>query len=533
MIIKSFLLISGLLIAGVSFSQVDTCWTRSYGGSASEAPGFGTGFIGTPWVKTTVDDQDNVWIVSASQSSDGDVYTNNGGSDIWILKLDSSGDTLFTKSIGGSGTDLATGVVSLDNGGILISGYTQSSDFDFQGTGAKGAEDAILISLDASGNIDWINHYGGSQGDYFFDVVKNDNGYYATGSTGSVDGDITDHQNPGSTDAWVCKIDLSGNIDWSRTTDATTQNNDWTEIFWSATLVPDNKVVLQGITGNFADFNTDDFITVKYDSTGVQEWLTEMGGNARDIATGIVYNPLTEELIGSGAIGAAGGEVTNYYGGTFDFWAYRMDLNGTLLSEKNYGGTDLEYPYGAVLSPSNTVFISGMTRSTDNEASTASFGAIDFWAIELDPYSLDTVNTIRFGGTANDYLHDMAFRANDKPYVVGRSQSDDTYVPSNQGGSDLYIACLDIDATASTIELTDNTMIVSPNPFDRAITVVTSEDWIGASVAVTDALGREVLSTELNASNQEIEMPATLAHGMYTITVQKADQLLQTKLIKN
>lgn len=512
------------------FAQVDTCWSRSYGGSGAEAPGFGSGFFGAPDVKSAVDGSNNLWITCASNSSDGDVGSNAGVSDVWVLKLNPDGDTLFTKVIGGSGNDVPYDIHVASNGGVVIAGLSSSSDGSFSGN--SGAEDGFLLALDANGNVLWNENYGGSQGDFFFDLEPYTNGCYLMGSTGSVDGDITDNQNAGSNEAWICKVDHSGNLIWSRTTSGTTQDLDYLEHFWDGTVINDAQdIIVQGITGDFADFNTDDFLIVRYDSLGVQTWLEEIGSDLRDIATGIEYSPLTDEVIGTGNVMSASGDVTNYSGGNGDYWLFRMDLNGNLVDETSLGGSGIDYPYSLSTSPSNSLFVAGVTQSTDGFMSTTAYGGWDFWAAEIDPYSLDTLRTIRLGGTDNDYLHGIDFRSDDKLYAVGRSRSSDQYIQSNDGSTDVFAACLNIAVTAGVTEINHLEIEVYPVPFNRTINLAGSGLNEVNEFQLADALGRIIYEGEL-LNKMSIEIPAELTSGWYTLTLTGVSGVFQKQLIK-
>jgi len=513
-----------------SFSQVDTCWSRSYGGSGSEAPGFGSGFFGAPDVKSAVDASDNLWVTCATNSADGDVGSNAGISDVWVIKINPTGDTLFTKVIGGSGNDVPYDIHVTSNDGVVIAGLSSSSDGGFSGN--AGAEDGFLMALDANGNLLWNENFGGSQGDFFFDLEPYTNGYYLMGSTGSVDGDINDNQNAGSNEAWICKVNHSGNLVWSRTTSGTTQDLDYLEHFWDGTVINDAQdIIVQGITGDFADFNTDDFLIVRYDSMGAQIWLEEIGSDLRDIATGIEYSSLTNEVIGTGNIMSASGDVTNYAGGNGDYWLFRMDLNGSLVDEVSLGGSGIDYPYSLSTSPSNSLFVAGLTQSTDGTMSTMGYGGWDFWAAEINPYNLDTLQTLRLGGSENDYLHQISFRSDNNLYAVGRSRSFDQYVQSNQGATDVFAACLNVAVTSNVneIELTD--VEVFPNPFRETIHLSGKGLKKLNEYKLMDVTGKTICKGELK-DETSIEIPAELSTGCYLLTLKGAFGTLQKRVIK-
>lgn len=515
------------------YSQVDTCWTRSYGGSASEAPGFGSGFLGSPEVKSAVDVNNNLWITCASTSNDGDVGLNNGLNDIWVIKLDPNGDTLFTKVIGGTQNETPYDIEISPSGGAVIAGYSASSDGDFSAN--SGLEDAFLLSLDASGNLEWINNYGGSQGDIFFAIEKYTNGYYLMGTTGSVNGDITDNQNSGSNEAWIAKSDFNGNLIWNRTTSGNTQDLDYNEHFWDGTIINDNfDIVVQGITGDFSDFNTDDILVVRYDSLGTKVWLSEFGSTSRDIANGIEFSSETNSVIGVGSISSATGDVTNYYGGMGDFWIHNIDLNGNLIGEKTLGGSQIDYPYSISTSPTNTLFVSGITNSTDGEMNATTFGGWDFWSAEIDPYDLDTLQALRLGGSANDYLHGINFRNDGKIYAIGRSRSNDIYVQSNQGETDVFAACINLQLSANLTNVDPFVNVeITPNPFEKTIHIFSDINLGGYELKICDTQGNIVYQTRISDGQFTFTIDQPLAPGLYTVIIFGEQKNFVRKLVKS
>src|SRR5438128_95556 len=75
-------------------------------------------------------------------------------SDIFLIKTNSGGDTLWTKNYGGSDDEYAYCVKQTRDGGYIIAGYTYS----FGAVNGK----AYIIKTDSSGNVSWSKMYGGS-----------------------------------------------------------------------------------------------------------------------------------------------------------------------------------------------------------------------------------------------------------------------------------------------------------------------------------------------------------------------------------
>ncbi|MCW8823334.1 MAG: hypothetical protein OQK63_04570, partial [Ignavibacteriaceae bacterium] len=108
------------LLSSAIYSQIpDTAWTKTFGGPLAD--------VGNS-VKQT---NDGGFIVAATTSSFG-----AGGQDIWLIKTDENGDTLWTKTFGGTGNDRAANVVQTNDNGYAVFGTTNSS--------GNGGDDFLL-----------------------------------------------------------------------------------------------------------------------------------------------------------------------------------------------------------------------------------------------------------------------------------------------------------------------------------------------------------------------------------------------------
>ncbi len=176
----------------------DTVWTKCYGGSDQD------------WAYAIQQTSDGGYIVAGfSGSTDGDVTGNHGGWDYWLLKLTATGDTVWTKSYGGSGNDWSMAIQQTTDGGYIVAGHSKSTDGDI--TGNHGDWDYWILKLTATGDTVWTKSYGGSGFDELSAIQQTDDGgYIVAGGSESTDGDVTG--NHGYFDYWVLKLDNSTGI---------------------------------------------------------------------------------------------------------------------------------------------------------------------------------------------------------------------------------------------------------------------------------------------------------------------------------
>jgi hypothetical protein len=161
---------------------------------------------GTNWdvAYTIQQTSDGRFIVAGyTESNDGDVSGNHGNSDYWVVKLDSSGDILWQKCLGGTSWDFANSIQQTSDGGFIVAGYTESNDGDVSGN--HGGSDAWVVKLNSSGDIEWQKCLGGT-GDEYVNSIKqtSDGGFIVAGCTKSNDGDVLG--NHGNDDSWVVKL---------------------------------------------------------------------------------------------------------------------------------------------------------------------------------------------------------------------------------------------------------------------------------------------------------------------------------------
>ena len=146
-----------------------------------------------------------------SESDDYDISNTKGSYDFWVIKLTATGELLWERSFGGSGIEIAYDIAKTDDGAYVVTGNTFSTDKDISLN--HGESDIWLIKIDDNGNLLWEKTFGGSQFDAAQAVsTAKDGGFIITGNTKSTDGDA--EENKGENDIWLIKTDSQGNLLW-------------------------------------------------------------------------------------------------------------------------------------------------------------------------------------------------------------------------------------------------------------------------------------------------------------------------------
>ncbi len=200
-------------------------------------------------------DQDNGW--SVHEVPDGLViagFTKSfgaGGFDLYLVRTDSEGEVLWSKTYGGAGDDRAWGLALTDDGGFLLVGETTSF--------GAGEEDCLLVKTDALGVELWSRTYGAEKGDRCFSIaLADDGGYMLAGQTYS--------EGAGDRDVYVIKTDASGELQWSKTFGGAAS-----DVGHSITQTFDGSFLVTGYTTSFADMGDDPYL-IKIDAHSETQW---------------------------------------------------------------------------------------------------------------------------------------------------------------------------------------------------------------------------------------------------------------------
>ena len=505
-------------------AQIDSVFVQNYGGPGDEAPGLGAGTNGSPNIRSISDNQGNIYITSYTNSISGDIPSNAGLEDIIVTKTSSDGQLLWSKTFGGTEFDRSFSIKILSDGNLLLCGRTASNNGAF--IGLQGGDDGFLLKITPDGLMVWSRLYGGTLTDTFFDILELPNGdIIACGISGSIDGDVNDNTFVGSNKAWLMRFSSAGVPIWSRITNALIDSPDWEESFWFARLNnAQNSIYLLGASYNFNDINSDDLFLSKFDLNGMQQFKTTFGGNSGDSPAGLTINQ-NDEVYVFGTIRGSGNNVANYFAGNADAWLVKLNASGSMIWEKNYGGTDLDYAYG-LTAGNQSLFLSMSSRSIDNTSSRSRFGLSDGLIVEVSSENGDTLSTYRWGSTVNDYSHDLIYINENEFYAIGRSSGNDEWISQAKGGSDLVLIkyqnkSLQID------KIIQSHFSVFPNPTNGLLQINIPENY--HELCIYDNVGKLVLKQEIKSCSFLADLNA-LTSGLYQIHIHSNQKL--TPLVK-
>ena len=453
-----------LCFPGLHSQPIKVNWQHCYGGSNFE--------IGYKNTKST----SGFILFCGTDSHDGDVTGFHGGyGDYWLVKTDTSGNIIWSKTYGGTDQEDASDMKETLDGGFILFGDSFSNSGEV--TGNHGGSDFWLVKVDSLGNIEWTRCLGGSCNEVGYKIdLAQDSGFICIGYSCSDDGDVT--MNYGFYDIWVVRLNKFGDIVWQKSFGGT--SGDWGLSIQSTS---DKGAIVGGlirssdgiIQCNYRNF--DDCWVSKLDSMGNIEWQNCYGGTGNESVVSIIS---TDDggYIFTGSTNSTDGEVTGNHG-DYDFWVVKLDHSGNLDWQKCYGGSAVEQSNIIKKSSDGNFFVGGYTFSNDGEVSgnhSISPSYCDMWLIKISPFG-DLIWQQCFGGDDSESLNDILELYGGKMMLLGGTQTSDNSgdVQCNHHGygtNDVWLLSVTDTTYVGINEMNSGkkNIHVYPNPADRQVT---------------------------------------------------------------
>ena len=199
---------------------------------------------------------------SVKQSNDGGYIIcgfcnnqNNNSDDLYLIKTDSNGDTLWTKVYGGGNSERGYSVQQTIDGGYIACG---------------GTTDIFLLKTNANGVEQWNQNFGGTGTDRGYSVQQTaDGGYIVCGGTNS------NTTGPWDSDVYLIKTDGNGLEQWSKTFGGVSN-----DLGRSVKETTDGGYIISGVTESFNTLNLNgaySLYLLKTDANGTEQWNQSYG----------------------------------------------------------------------------------------------------------------------------------------------------------------------------------------------------------------------------------------------------------------
>lgn len=167
-------------------------------------------------------------------------------------------------------------------------------------------------------------------------------------------------------------------------------------------------------------------------------WSKNFGGSQNEQANSIIHSS-DGSLLAAGYSNSSDGDLSNN-SGSRDYWVTKLDPDGNLLWQKNYGGSENDVAKSILELPGGDLLVLGSTNSADGLVS-GNHGQEDVWILRLSPAG-NVVWAKCFGGSDNESAEKIIPVA-DGFVVAGYAQSKDGDLQQNQGDFDYWIFKID------------------------------------------------------------------------------------------
>ncbi|MBK6345508.1 MAG: SBBP repeat-containing protein [Bacteroidales bacterium] len=449
-------------------SQGNFVWAKHWGGGSFVDEG----------TSVTLDGYGNVYITGFFKGTgdfdpgEGNCYLTSAGEyDIFINKLDTSGNFIWAKGLGGNDYEKAYAITPDKEGGVYITGYFESyMDFDpGPGTfylGTEGDDDVFVLKLDASGEFVWAKSWGWAAEDRAYAIVVDDEGnVYTTGSFfGPVDFDPGPDTfvlfSSGFSDSFISKLDKSGNLIWARAIAGTDEQSGYS-------IAADSRgnVYTTGFFTETADFDP---------------------------------GPNTLMLNSSGRS---------------DGFLCKLDPDGKLVWVNQFGGEQHDSGQSVALDAYNTVYLTGMFSDTidfdpgNGTFLLSSFGQVDAFIAVYTPGG-NFVWAGNMGGFVDDAGYSVAVDKTGNIYSTGNFDDTTDFDPGagvcnliSSGSGDIFIHKMIQPGFGVEMFNTGAEVVAYPNPTDGRIIFETFQAPAEARVILRDIVGQVLVEKNYVSAN--------------------------------
>jgi len=323
------------------------------------------------------DSEGNYVAVGYTDSDDYDITDgNNGFRDALIVKFDTEGNVIWDKTIGGSDWDYFSSIIEDNEGNYVAVGFTGSNDYDIT-DGNNGYADALIVKIDTEGNVIWDKTIGGSKSEHFDSIIEDSEGnYVAVGFTASNDYEITDGNN-GFSDALIVKFDTEGNVIWDKTIGGS-DTDSFSSIIEDN---EGNYVAVGYTSSNNLDINdgnngSSDALIVKIDTEGNVIWDKTIGGSSYDGLNSIIEDS-EGNYVAVGHTSSNDLDITDGNNGSSDALIVKIDTEGNVIWDKTKGGSSYD-ELNLIIEDSEGNYVAvGLTISNDYDITDGNNGSSD------------------------------------------------------------------------------------------------------------------------------------------------------------
>lgn len=495
--------------------------------------------------------------------------TAEGQINVFISKLDENGNFVWAKSFGGSyglGSSLTTDNVGNI---YMCGSFTQTVDFDPNaGTNnltSFGETDIFICKLNSGGNFIWARQMGGLQYDYCKDISIDisTGGVYTTGYFEST-ADFNPSNNAtfnitsqSEYDCFISKLDTAGNFTWAKsiggvnweipkgiTTDL--KGNVYITGHFSETVDFDPN---QGVSNLISSEGSNDVFILKLNTIGNFVWAKKMGGPSTDEANAIITDALgnlyTTGYFRQTADFNPNSSVFNLNSaGGFDAFISKLDGDGNFIWAKSIGSFNSDYGKDIVVKGDALTVLGSYQETVDFDPNLDIFnltsnGVEDAFIIRLNPcaarvtISQKTLTASQQQGATYQWINcdnKQPISGENKRIFTPKSTGNYSVIVSSSSCSDTS-SCINVSLTGVNNPISSSvTISIYPNPNNGKFVIESNEINSNYDIIITDMIGKLVFEQHNQNQKSEIDL-GVITSGSYFIQIKTENDVINQRLI--
>lgn len=469
-------------------------WAKKMGGS-----GYDIGYA------IKVDTSGNVCVTGSFQNmpdfDPGDLVfnlTSNGGTDIFVAKLNKAGEFLWAKQIGNSGDEEGRSIALDVAGNMFVTGSFKSAKLDFNpginehNLDGKGNADIFVVKLTTSGGFIWANTIGSAYEEVAESIAPDGlggvciTGYFNSTVDFDPSGNVLNLTSPNSnTDIFILRLSSAGGFLWAKNI--------------GSNYADKGKAITADANGNIY-------------TTGTFNGLADFDPNA--------------------------GKYELNYNGDLDVFVSKLDKLGNFVWAKNLGGLKNDRGYSIALDKAGNVYTTGDFNATadfdpsDRKYELTSNGETDIFISKLDPKG-NSIWAKSLGGVSYDLGKSIAVDSNGNIYTTGvyRETVDFDFAPSNTaslafaGGDDIFLLKMAPATLGLEDRLYDNGVSLYPNPTEGSFTLEMTKPVSQAAIEIYNSVGVLVYSQVAVSVGNNLDI-SSLSKGLYWVRVSSSEGVI-------
>ncbi len=521
---------------------------------------------------TTVDSSGNVYTIgefSGTADFDPGIGVLNlvsaGGTDFFIQKLNSEGELIWAKRIGGSLSDVAQGITTDNQGNVYVTGAFSDTVYFAPGINnskliSLGAFDGYILKLDSSSNFIWVKQITttGSARGWSISIDKTGHVYTAGSFSGTTDFDpgvgvMNLTSSSPYEDIFIQKLDSNGNYLWAVQNAVRDMYNEVSinnDIYGNTIITGSFRETVDFDPGpgvlNFTAIYSNDIFIQKLDSLGNLIWIKHIGSigaeDGMSVTSDSYGNVLSTGTFGSQVDFDPGpGVLLLTSTGGMDVYIQKLNSSGSLLWVKQIGGNSENYCNSITMDTEENVYITGGFKSTTDfdpgpgVVNMTSIDQADLYILKLDSLG-DFVWVAQMGGTGSQYGNSIDTDNSGNVYSTGFFDGTVDFDPgtgvhnlSCVGGWDVFVQKLGQSTGTYIKESKSNSVAIFPNPTKGPISIELN-NLNNVNIEISSVNG-DIVYSKQGVKEQTLSIELNVSSGVYFVRLSSENYQQVNKII--